>query len=176
MVAEAAALADAEGAEAVTLAALAARLGVRAPSLYKHVDGLDALRTHVAVAALDGLGDALGTAVAGRSGREALEALGRAYVAYARAHPGRYALTVRAPDPADAAHVAAADRVAELFRATLRSLGLEGDEATHTIRIVRSALHGFCALEASSGFRMPLDLNASLERLLDVLAVGLGAE
>jgi AcrR family transcriptional regulator len=176
VVAEAAALADAEGLEAVSLAALAARLGVRPPSLYKHVDGLEGLRAGIAVLAADEVGAVLGAAVAGRSGRDALEALGRAWVGYARAHPGRYALTVRAPDPADAAHVAAVERVLELIYATLRPLGLEGDAATHAIRVVRSALHGFCVLEATGGFGMPLALDPSLDRLLDVLAVGLGAD
>lgn len=176
VVAEAATLADAEGAEAVTFAALAARLGVRAPSLYKHVDGLQALRTRVAVVALDELNDALGAAVAGRAGREALEALGRAYVGYARAHPGRYRFVLHTPDPPDDAHSAAGQHLVGLFAATLRPLGLEGDEATHAIRAVRSALHGFCAIEAMGGFALPLDLDASLDRLLGVLAVGLGAK
>ena len=37
----AAGIADAEGLEAVTLARVAGELGVRAPSLYNHVDGRD---------------------------------------------------------------------------------------------------------------------------------------
>lgn len=176
VVAEAAALADAEGIEAVTLAALAARLGVKAPSLYKHVASLDALRVGVAIATIDELADRLGAAVAGRSGRDALDAFGRAWVAYARAHPGRYTLTVRAPDPDDAAHVAAGERVLAVLRATLRPLALAGDAETHAIRVVRSALHGFCALEAAGGFRIPVGHDASLDRLLDVLAAGLGVE
>nr|MDT0664287.1 TetR family transcriptional regulator [Micromonospora sp. DSM 115978] len=44
VVAEAAALADTAGLDAVTLSTLADRLGVRVPSLYKHVDSLDDLR------------------------------------------------------------------------------------------------------------------------------------
>lgn len=175
VVAEAATLADAEGAEAVTLAALATRLGVRAPSLYKHVGGLEALRTRLAVLALDELNDALGDAVAGRAGRDALEALGRAYVGYARARPGRYKFVAHTPDPPDAAHIAAGERLVGLVAATLRPLGLEGADATHAIRAVRSALHGFCDIEATGGFGLPLDPDASLERLLGVLAVGLGA-
>lgn len=173
VVAEAAALADEQGIEAVTLAAVAARLGVKAPSLYKHVESLDALRIGIAVATIDAIADRLGDAVAGRSGRDALEALGRAWVGYAREHPGRYGLTVRAPDPGDAAHLAAGERVLVLLRATLRPYGFAGEDVDHAIRVVRSALHGFCATEAAGGFRYPLDHDASLDRLLDVLATGL---
>src|SRR5204863_8542685 len=45
----AAQLADREGLEAVTLARLAADAGVRPPSLYAHVDGLDDLRRRLAI-------------------------------------------------------------------------------------------------------------------------------
>ena len=41
VVAEAAALADERGIQALSLSPLAERLGVRVPSLYKHVGGLD---------------------------------------------------------------------------------------------------------------------------------------
>lgn len=175
VVAEAAALADEEGLEAVTLAALAARLGVRAPSLYKHVDGLGALRVELATRTAREVADVLAAAVAGRSGADAVRAAGVGYVAYARAHPGRYALAVRAARPEDVEHRAEADRAIEALRAALRGLGLEGDEATHAVRILRSTLHGFCALEAGGGFALALDRDATLERLLDVVVAGLAA-
>ena len=45
----AAALVDEDGVEALTLAALAARLGIRSQSLYAHVDGLDGLLRDLAL-------------------------------------------------------------------------------------------------------------------------------
>jgi len=41
------------------------------------------------------------------------------------------------------------------------------------VRVVRSALHGFVALELNGGFGMSLDLDESFDRLVDVLARGL---
>src|ERR1700751_4684481 len=87
----AARLADADGLESVTLARLAAELGVRAPSLYAHVDGLEDLRRRLGARGARELADALGRAAAGRAGTEALVAVADAYRAYARAHPGSYA-------------------------------------------------------------------------------------
>ena len=52
VVAAAAVLADEVGWEQLTLAGLAGRLGVRLPSLYKHIDSLDGLRRDVAVLAV----------------------------------------------------------------------------------------------------------------------------
>ena len=98
VVAAAAALADAEGLDAVTLARVAADLGVRPPSLYVHVAGLGALRREIALLGLRELAAAMRAAAVGRSRADALAEVARAYRAYAHAHPGRYAATVRAPD------------------------------------------------------------------------------
>src|SRR3954447_4163110 len=93
VVAAACALADAEGLEAVTLARVAAQLGVKSPSLYVHVDGLGGLRRRHAAPGAREPHSHLQAAVAGRSGRDALAALAAAYRAYARAHRGTYAAT-----------------------------------------------------------------------------------
>jgi len=93
----AAGLADAEGLEAVTLARLAARLGVRPPSLYKHVDGLDSVRRALAVRGVHEANARLQRATIGKARDEALFALAHAYWRFAREHPGLYAASLRAP-------------------------------------------------------------------------------
>jgi AcrR family transcriptional regulator len=163
----AAELADSEGLDAVTLARLSNRLGVRPPSLYAHVDGLEDLRRRLGERGAGELRDALATAVAGRSGVDALSALGHAYVEYARAHPGSYtALQRPAPTPA-------ATQLVELVLAVLRGYGLEGEDAVHGARIIRAALHGFVELERGEGFQIPLELDETFRRLLAVLDRGL---
>jgi AcrR family transcriptional regulator len=166
-------LADAEGLEALTLARIAATVGVRTPSLYNHVGGLDDVRRRVALVALREIGDALRDAAVGRAGDDALTAMAHAYRAYARAHPGRYAATQRAPAAADDEIVAAASRAVDVLLAILRGYGLEGDDAIHAARGVRSALHGFVALETGGGFGIPVDLDESFERMVAALAGGL---
>jgi AcrR family transcriptional regulator len=170
----AAGIADADGLEAVTLARLAAELGVRSPSLYAHVDGLDDLRRRLGARGARGLAAALGRAAAGRSGRDALQAVAHAYREYARAHRGIYAAAQLAvylkPDPEAVAAGAAATDVA---LAVLRGYGLAGDEAVHAARVVRVALHGFTELEAQRGFAIDLPLDETFERLIDILDRGL---
>ncbi|NJK33124.1 MAG: helix-turn-helix transcriptional regulator [Deltaproteobacteria bacterium] len=53
----AAALADEHGYDAVTLARVAEQLGIRIPSLYNYISGLDGLRREMALWALRQLGD-----------------------------------------------------------------------------------------------------------------------
>ena len=80
---------------------------------------------------------------------------------------------MRAPDPADAELAAAGAAAVEPLFAVVRGFGLEGEEAVHAARTVRSALHGFATLEAGGGFGLPVALDASFEALVAALARGL---
>jgi AcrR family transcriptional regulator len=168
------ALAD-EGLERVTFARLAERLGVRPPSLYNHVDGRGELMRLITRRGLAELGDEIAAAGAGLSGEEALRATAHAYRAYALAHPGTYEATLAVPDRPDPELKAQAERLLGLLAAILRGWRLEGEQAVDAIRVVRSALHGFVALQRSGGFAMPRDPDASFEALIDTLVSGLGA-
>ena len=170
----AAGIADAEGLEAVTLARVAGELGVRAPSLYNHVDGRDDVLRAIAVRGVRELTSALREAAVGRSSADALTAAARAYRAYARAHPGRSAATVAAPPRGDEEHRAAASEAVDVMLAVMRGWDLEGDDAIHAVRAFRSAVHGFVAIEAADGFGMAVDVDASFDRLVASLAGGLG--
>ena len=170
----AAALADEEGLEAVTLARVAAGLGVRPPSLYVHVaGGLDALRREVALLGLRELAAGMRDAAVGRARGDALAAVARAYRAYALAHPGRYAATVRAPDAADTELAAAAGEAVEVLAAVLRGWGHKGTDGIHAVRGIRAALHGFVAVERAGGFALATSVDESFERLVATLAAGL---
>ena len=96
VVTAAAELADEIGFGEVTMGLLAQRLGIRSPSLYKHVTDLADLRHRVATLAMTEAGEAVRDALQGRSGRDAVTALLTAIHSYATAHPGRYAATTGA--------------------------------------------------------------------------------
>jgi AcrR family transcriptional regulator len=176
VVAAAARLADVEGLESVTLTRLAAELGVRAPSLYAHVDGLDDLRRRLGGRGARELAAELGRAAAGRAGSDALRAVAYAYRAYGREHPGSYAAAQRARELQENDEAAAASRaLTELVLAVLRGYGLDGEDAIHAARTIRAALHGFLALEAEEGFAIELSLDESFARLIATLDRGVQA-
>jgi hypothetical protein len=91
--------------------------------------------------------------------RHALRAVAVAYRDYGRAHPGRYAGTMRAPRPGDAAHTAAAEAVLRVVFAVLAGYGITGDDAIDAARAHRAALHGFLTLEARGGFGLSRDID-----------------
>jgi len=99
VVQEAEDVADEVGLTNMTLAAIAPRLGVRMPSLYKHVAGMNALQRLVSIRAKNEMADVFARAAAGKAGAQALTAMFRACRTWAKAHPGRYAATVQAPEP-----------------------------------------------------------------------------
>ena len=170
VVAEAAQVADEVGLPNLTLAALATRLGVRMPSLYKHVDGLGGLHRELSVRARRELADVLARAAVGRAGTDAVAALATAYRGWATTHPGRYAATVAAPEPDDAENVAASAAVYDVVADVLRGFGLEGERAVDAVRALRALMHGFVSLEQAGGFGLPLDRTRSYDRAVSTLS------
>jgi len=175
VVAEAVRIADADGLAAVTLARVAAALGVRTPSLYNHVGGHEALLRAVALQGLRELGDALRRAAVGRARGDALVAIADAYRAYAKVHPGRFAAAVAGRSIRDPALQDAGADVVAVLVAVVGGWGLADDDAIHAVRAIRSALHGFVEIEADGGFDIELDLDVSFARLVQTLAAGLDA-
>ena len=178
VVGAAAALADEEGLDELTLAKLAERLGVRTPSLYNHIDGLPGLRRDIHLLGARELAARLGRAAIGKAGDEAVLALGQAYRAFVKERPGLYAATLRASrlsDPTDAELAVGEQEDVDIVVAVLAPYGLRGDDAIHAVRALRSVAHGFASLEASGGFGLVLDTDESFRRLLTMFTTGLHA-
>ncbi|MGM0882002.1 MAG: TetR/AcrR family transcriptional regulator [Bacillota bacterium] len=166
-------IADTYGIEEVTLASLAQKLGIRSPSLYNHVNGLTGLRIQLAIYGLKKLTEAINEAVKGKMGDEAMHAIAAAYMAFARAHPGLYELTLRAPDAQDIEYEAAGHVLVELLVQTLSFYRLDRERSIHIVRGFRSYLHGFASIEQKGGFGMPQSVDESLKIVLQTYLNGL---
>ncbi len=159
----AAGIVDAHGLTALTLARLAARLGVAAPSLYKHIAGQDDLILRVSTLSLRRLNTELTNAAIGRSGREALFSIAHAYRRFAIEHSGLYTLTQGPLRPDSDAQQTEALRALKVFDAVIRSYGVPEDLSVHATRVVRASLHGFADIEARGGFQLPQSVDESFE-------------
>ncbi|WP_159884184.1 TetR/AcrR family transcriptional regulator [Paenibacillus puerhi] len=165
-------IADREGYKEVSLASLAQKLKVRSPSLYNHVHGLTGLRREMTLHGIELLTADLTHAAVGRSGEEAIRAMSLAYVTFARRHPGLYEATLQAPAEDDTEHRQASERILALLLRVLEAYQLREDKALHAIRCFRSLLHGFASLEQQGGFGLPLDLDDTLQHLIDTFLAG----
>jgi AcrR family transcriptional regulator len=171
----AAELADTDGLDSLTLAALAGRLGVRSQSLYAHVDGLDGLQRDLALHGVLLLGAELRSAVIGRSGRDALRIIGETYLSFAERHPGLYAATIRDSSDDEELHDANLNAAEALMR-VIESFGLHGSDVVHAHRAIWSAIHGFVTIQQAGAMRLAAPPAETFHRMLAVFADALEDE
>jgi AcrR family transcriptional regulator len=163
---------DERGPDGLTLAAVADRTGVAAPSLYKHVGSLADLRTHLANRLLDELTEHLAAAAVGRSGDDAVTALMHAYRGYVLDHPNRYAALP--PDPLhDPALEQAGTKLLGVILAVLRAYGLNDSDVIHAVRCLRATVHGFASIEAAGGFGLSEGIDETYDRLVRMVLTAL---
>ncbi|ACU71701.1 transcriptional regulator, TetR family [Catenulispora acidiphila DSM 44928] len=169
-----AALADEVGFANLSMALVAERLGVRTPSLYKHVASQADLLHRIGVQAANELADTVRDATQGRAGGDALTAGARAMRKYVTQHPGRYAAGNAArPTGPDDPLIAAVDRVLASWAAMLHGYHIDPGQKIHALRMVRSMLHGFATLEAANGFQIDADVEDSFSWMVDFIDHGL---
>lgn len=176
VVAAGAALTDEIGYHDLTMGLLAKRLGVRTPSLYKHLDGLADLRHRIAILATNELCERIRDAAQGRAGIDALTAVLTATRAYVTNHPGRYTATVGAEFTGpDDPLLAASTRIIDSIAAVLRGYGISADKMDHAIRTLRCTVHGFAVLQTSNGFQWSADPEESFNWMIEFIDRGLRA-
>lgn len=160
-------IADYEGIEALTLASLARKLSVKPPSLFNHIDGLPSLKRDLTLYGLNLLFEKLKTAIDDKKKHIALLAMAKAYIEFAREHPGIYELTVKAPEKDDFEVERVSNNIIELLVRVLEDYNFEKDTMIHTIRGLRSLLHGFASLEKKGGFGLPHSTEESFDYIIN---------
>jgi AcrR family transcriptional regulator len=159
------ALADKEGLDAVSMHAVARRLGVSAMALYRHMDGKDAL--------LDGLVERLLTSFSPPPSDgpwdQRLNVMAADMREVARRHPAVFPLLLTRP-----AVTPAAQQVRNSVRGALREAGLTEVVAARAERLLSTAVFGFAASEATGRFRLHSQavVDEDFAELLRWLALG----
>ncbi|HWU46555.1 MAG TPA: WHG domain-containing protein [Humibacter sp.] len=163
------------GLERLTMQAVADRVGVRAPSLYKRVRGRSQLVGLVVEAASVQLGKRLEAAVAADAEpREALRSLGEAFRSFAHERPDVYALmfTRLPPDSRPSPDVLRAASAPVLRVAT----ALAGEhDALEAARTLTAWAHGFVDMELAGAFQLGGDPGRAYRYGLERIADALGA-
>ncbi|WP_194410873.1 TetR/AcrR family transcriptional regulator [Microbacterium cremeum] len=152
-----------QGLAGLTMQGVAARVGVRAPSLYKRVRDREALVAAVCGATVDDLTRRL------EASDHSLESLTRAYRAFARERPEGFRLVFAVSPPQDSLDRAAATIV--------RSAGMLAgeDHALEAARLVTAWATGFIHMELAGAFRLGGDVDEAFEYGLAALRRGLAA-
>jgi len=144
-------LLDEHGADALTMRRLAERLGIRAPSLYKHLPDKAALEVAVIATGLEDLAVALEEAR--HAAAEPTAALAAAYRAFALTHPYLYLLMTNRPLPREHLPAGVEDRAAAPVLHAVGNLA--------RARAFWAFAHGMVVLELAGRFPPDADLDTA---------------
>jgi AcrR family transcriptional regulator len=172
IIAEARRLLEEGGLEAVTMQAVASRVGVRAPSLYKRFAGRSALIGAIAQDVVTELDASIAPGARAADPAEAVRLAANHYRAFARRSPGAYQLLFSRllPDARPTAESNAAGAAGVLFIAE-RLVGAE--HALEAARLCTAFVHGFVSMELAGAFRLGGDVDQAFSYSLDTIIAGL---
>jgi AcrR family transcriptional regulator len=155
-------LVEARGLAGLTMQAVASRVGVRAPSLYKRVRGRDDLIRLITDEAVRDLEGRLLAAEPAADAGTALRDLARAFRAFAHDRPAGYRLIFA---PESEAGRGDPELLAQASAPLLRVAGaLAGsDDALAAARTITAWAHGFVSMELAGAFRLGGDVDQAFE-------------
>ena len=173
IVAAARALLEEAGLDAVTMASVAGRVGVRPPSLYKHVHDRSALIAAVAEDAAGDLAAVLAEAATAPGDAPArVAALANAYRAWARRSPRAATLLFADLEPSARPPIEAGARAAKPVIEVAAALVGE-DSALPAARVLVSFAYGFTSMELAGAFRLGGDVDEAFRLGIEALTRGL---
>jgi AcrR family transcriptional regulator len=153
-------LLEEEGPDALSMRRIAERLGIRAPSIYKHLPDKQALENALISAGFEEQAKLFEAAV--RRNDDSVTAIARAYRRWARRHPHLYRLMTERPLDRDNLVPGAEDRAG---RVLYEAFGGDADRA----RAAWAFAHGMTILELNDRFPPGADLDAAWERGIEAL-------
>jgi AcrR family transcriptional regulator len=168
-------LLDQGGLDAVTMQAVAERVAVRAPSLYKRLPSRAALIAAIGAAAVDDLAGRIAPLAADPDPADAIRRMASAVRAFAHANPRAYELIfLSQPDDARPPAERTAAASAPVLAAVERLVGRE--RALDAARLVTAFTHGFVSMELNGAFRLGGDVDEGFRYGMDRLIAALVAD
>lgn len=159
---------DRDGMEQLTLQKVSKALQVKPPSLFNHISGLPEIKSELTVLGVNQLMEYLTESVDPHSEENLWYQIACGYRKFAHRHPGLYDAITNAPDELSEK---ALEEINSPFLWVVKNLGIKDmkfEDQVHTVRIIRSMLHGFIDLEKSGGFKQKVDPDVSFKKMVDV--------
>lgn len=150
------------GVEPLTLTDLAAALGIKAPSLYRHVPNKAALLLAINELTLQELFDAFAAALttAPPDPHSQLQAVLHSYRTFALAHPQTYSLALTTTDPSERPDAHQLEQMVLPIQAIMAAIS-GAEQSLPALRGALALVHGFVMLELKGQFQRGGDLNGA---------------
>lgn len=161
------------GIDKVTLKMLAENLGIKSPSLYNHIEGIDDLKKQLMIYGWKQAEQRITLAVIGVSGYDAIRAMCYAFYDYVIENPGVFNVMLWYNKfQSEEMEMATAQLLTIIFKIT-SSLNIPDDYCFHLIRTFRGFLEGYFLLVNNGSFGHPLPIFESFEISIEVLIAGI---
>jgi AcrR family transcriptional regulator len=161
-----------DGPEELSLSRLAAELGVKAPSLYRHIPNKAALLQAVIVFTFQQLFQAYELAIqsSGSDAKEKLIGICRTHRSFAHAHPETYILSFTTTLTGQSANEQMLEWVLPIQELMTTIVGSK--ESLSALRGTLSIIHGFVMLELKGQFKRGGDLTEAFESSIEAYLSG----
>ena len=167
-------MADEKGITNVSLKVLAAELGIKPPSLYKHFSGgLDELNKELMLYGYRSLENEITKAAIGKAKDDAIIAICYAYRSFVSEHKGLFEAMQWYNMYQSEEHLQATQGTASVLFQVLEGYGLTEEQKVHIVRMLRGFLQGFSAIESHEGYGHPTPLNDTFDFAIKTILNGI---
>lgn len=166
-------LADEKGIAYITIKSLAEKLGVKPPSLYKHISGLDELNQELMLYGWKLLEEEMMRSAVGKSKDDAVIAMCYAYRNFVALHGGLFEAMQWYNMYKSERHLQATERIVSLLFQVFDAYDLREEQKVHAVRMLRGFLQGFLSIESHNGFGNPLNVNDTFDFSLKIFLDGI---
>lgn len=173
IISRAAQMANQMGMENMTLKMLADDLGVKTPSLYNHIDGLEDLKMQLMIYGWKQMEERIIQSVIGISGYDAIKSGCYAFYEYATENPGIFNAMLWYNKFQNAETMEATSGLFLVLFKITSSLNISEENCNHIIRTLRGFLEGFSLLVNNGAFGNPISIADSFELSVNVLIEGI---
>ena len=161
------------GLENITLKMLADDLGVKSPSLYNHIGGLEDLKMQLMIYGWKEMEQRIIQSVIGISGYDAIKAGCHAFYEYATENPGLFNAMLWYNKFQNTETMEATSGLFSVLFKVTSSLNISEENCNHIIRTLRGFLEGFSLLVNNEAFGNSVSIAESIELSLNVLIEGI---
>lgn len=166
-------IAKESGIDMVTMANIARKLQIKPPSLYNHFSSLHEIKQDMAYKAQSLLVNYLNEQLQHIETDKMLNAFVLTYYRFACENPGFYEASIIALDSSIGQKVLPSSELIAIITKVLHNYQLDDNALIHTIRALRSVLHGLIDLSNRGGFKLEVKVEDTLHYTVEMFKKGL---
>ncbi|MDI0264751.1 TetR/AcrR family transcriptional regulator [Clostridioides difficile] len=166
-------IADKDGLNKVSLKVVAAKLGIRTPSLYNHIESLDDLLLEVAHNGMRKMNNQMEKVAIGNSGDTAIKCISIEYFNFVISHPGVYETIQWATWHGNNETLEVFGEYKTLLEKLIVSCNLEIKNTDEVLNLIMSVLHGYSTLQLGKALVSQEEAIKGLADSIDTVLLGI---